>query len=1238
MDVAVHGIPTQTSEADLSKFFKPILEEFGILAFNCHQVKRHPLAFITIVDPEKGRRLIKHYGTQTRPGTANPFPGLLYANKLIKLAPGHHKSDEFLVKCLRKEEAKILQKASAKSKNVPSEITPNSAQTLTHKAKQPRAFGFSGLWCGVWDFDGSEPAFAPHFQDNRRGVVLFGRKLVSLILRADDWVSSTCRIDMPYWTVDTIVKGSREQPTVTFTLRQPPKIYRLGEGLNGLMSGLGFSAPNKPKYQKYTRTRVSSIDDSHASVVGSCWVYQITLEKRADLLPLFHLINQKNTAMPTALLTPPGYTKTETTFEEDFRQLKIMLRTGNQYGGLKFAIKFQVERLARNAYLPPAKIIHLLPTILRLSKEKDHIATANAIKMLAQHMEFAGPHISTQKFSVETLTRDLVQYAKDFQLEGSPYDLSSRHSHMALVHRVVITPTGIYLEGPQAEVSNRVLRKYPDHTDHFVRVQFQDEDGDLFRAEARTDPTEIYHNRFKDILNKYIDIGGHSFQFLGFSHSSLRAQTCWFMAPFIDGNACSLIASPEVIKGLGDFSKIQSPAKCAARIGQAFSDTRNTVSIPPQAVRRINDVVHHGHTFSDGVGTISAKLLKKVWRSYERQNVSKPTCLQIRFAGAKGMLSLDTRIPGEQMRLRTSMIKFTLGDTPMGMVELEICNGNFKSMPMYLNRQFIKILEDLGVPAKVFLDLQHNAVEELRMITKSPVNAATFLENGLTGEKKHIPFLIQALDDIGLYFNEDSFLHHVIEVAALSHLRDLKHRGRIPVEKGVTLFGIMDETGFLEEGEIYCTVMRQGSNGKMKRTVYTGEEVVVTRSPAMHPGDIQKARPVDVPPDSPLNHLNNVVVFSQKGSRDLPSQLSGGDLDGDLYNIIFDRRLIPHMTSQAADYTKKDPINIGRAIERKDIANFFVQFMETDQLGRIAMIHMQLADRQPTGTHSKDCLKLAEMASTAVDFSKTGHPVDMNECPRYDMIRPDFMAPGPRVFIEKKGIVFPDNEDGELAEDDDDEDPIEALDPDYKTYRYYESERVLGQLYRAIDEKKIFQELQMAGRRGVRGNGALMERVWAHVRTETQLIQWAQYQDLAKEIRDTYESNLLDIMSEFSPHPQFPLSELEVFGGNIIGKSNNSTSQRMRNMAAQMRERFEHDVAFTVDRITQGNDGDRNEALARAIACLSLGMQERSSSSSTADHRRGRAWDRRAELRSWRYVAAAVVLRELDNWRAKLRA
>ena len=179
----------------------------------------------------------------------------------------------------------------------------------------------------------------------------------------------------------------------------------------------------------------------------------------------------------------------------------------------------------------------------------------------------------------------------------------------------------------------------------------------------------------------------------------------------------------------------------------------------------------------------------------------------------------------------------------------------------------------------------------------------------------------------------------------------------------------MDETGFLQEGQVYLPIRNENGHATVQG------RVVVTRSPALHPGDVQLADAVDVPENSSLRDLHNCVVFSSTGQRDLPSQLSGGDLDGDLYNIIYMTGLFPKVLSDPAEYPIVTPIDIGREVTRSDMTDFFIRFMENDQLGRIAVIHQTLADQRNQGTFDLDCIRLAELHSTAVDFSKTGIPV-----------------------------------------------------------------------------------------------------------------------------------------------------------------------------------------------------------------------------------------------------------------------
>ena len=95
-------------------------------------------------------------------------------------------------------------------------------------------------------------------------------------------------------------------------------------------------------------------------------------------------------------------------------------------------------------------------------------------------------------------------------------------------------------------------------------------------------------------------------------------------------------------------------------------------------------------------------------------------------------------------------------------------------------------------------------------------------------------------------------------------------------------------------------------------------------------------------------------------------------LQGDLYNIIYDESLYPKKTRAAATYRLVQPVDIGRQVIPSDMSDFFVQFMENDALGRIATLHQTLADMHPEGVFHEDCIKLAELHSTAVDFSKTG--------------------------------------------------------------------------------------------------------------------------------------------------------------------------------------------------------------------------------------------------------------------------
>ncbi|KAJ5038729.1 uncharacterized protein L3040_006409 [Drepanopeziza brunnea f. sp. 'multigermtubi'] len=184
---------------------------------------------------------------------------------------------------------------------------------------------------------------------------------------------------------------------------------------------------------------------------------------------------------------------------------------------------------------------------------------------------------------------------------------ANKPKNVTSIHRARVTATSITLSGPQLESNNRTLRKYKEFHDYFMRVSFGAEDGEPLMYHSKVSNYHVYHGRFQEIPDRGVKIGGRVFSFLGFPQSSLRERSYWLVAPF--GSLGSLLLDRDITGGLGNFTLIRSPAKCAARIGQAFSDTRSFMTIDPLIVRNMEDIKRSGYVFSDGCGTIALSLL-----------------------------------------------------------------------------------------------------------------------------------------------------------------------------------------------------------------------------------------------------------------------------------------------------------------------------------------------------------------------------------------------------------------------------------------------------------------------------------------------------------------------------------------------------------------------------------------------------------------------------------------------------
>ncbi|DBA00483.1 TPA: hypothetical protein N0F65_002726 [Lagenidium giganteum] len=553
--------------------------------------------------------------------------------------------------------------------------------------------------------------------------------------------------------------------------------------------------------------------------------------------------------------------------------------------------------------------------------------------------------------------------------------------------RVLVTPLRVCPQWPTRENSNRVLRAFRHVASRFLRVAFVDEDGMAFNRCKSDDMMEL---RLRPLVTQGLRVAGRRYVFLAYSSSQLREQSCWFYdeepRPEDAGKSTSIPTANDIRQAIGDLSTITTIAKFGARLGQAFSDTKSTVKVADALVSSVPDVCRNDYVFSDGVGLISSCLAELV--AVAMHLLVVPSAFQIRFRGAKGVVSVwpsafvravSTR--NAKLVLRPSMTKF-VGNAQHR--QLEVCSVA-RSLPCYLNRQVIALLSSLGIADDVFLQLLHTTLQSLRTCMAS-TNGATALV------ATHAPDSL-AYDMLASGMNlSDRFVWQSVTAIQRRCLVDVQERARLPVAKGATLMGILDETGELPEDTVFFQLP---NNNEARYGLKHGAKVLVGRSPCLHPGDV-RVLTLHTEGVSALSHLVDVLVFSQHGQRPACNMMAGGGLDGDQYFVIWDSQLLPQQSFPPMVYEHSGAhptATTSKTVTPKDLQTFFVDYVQNDVLGVVA--HAHLAQTDQNSAFSPACLALAQIHSAAVDFAKTGVPARM---------KPEFQPKAFPTYMNKPSL------------------------------------------------------------------------------------------------------------------------------------------------------------------------------------------------------------------------------------------
>lgn len=629
---------------------------------------------------------------------------------------------------------------------------------------------------------------------------------------------------------------------------------------------------------------------------------------------------------------------------------------------LSFEVRYQLEVCVSHGWLNEYEIDESFLRIL--SEMSEHKAKQLLVQVAAYAQRIFDP---TDIFND-------IKYHKPMKAIQIP-------GNCAEVYHATVTATGLLLDTPSVEISNRIIRKYRNHGNRFLRVRFEDDNyrGQTKLYASSNNKMILVFDRVRRTLRNGIKVAGRKYDFLAWGNSQLRDHGCYFFAAVDGGPSASSIRAE-----MGAFDNEKIVAKRAARMGQCFSTTQpiHLRINPVTKETTIPDIIRGRYTFSDGVGKISPLTAQMVHANLKLSG-EVPSCFQFRLGGCKGILAVDPTLTGVKVEVRASQFKFDSSSQ-----ELEIIRQSEFWQP-FLNRQLILVLSALGVKDEVFIGMQKATMEALDSAMRDENAALKALRNNI--DPNRMTLAICDLISHSFQRVQEPFTMSLLHLWRAWSLKYLKEKAKIPIPQGAFVLGTIDETGLLrghfdslqthadasrEEKEkalpeIFLQITDPQS-GKLK--IIEGV-CILARNPSLHKGDIRVVKAVNVPE---LHHLRDCVVVPQTGDRDLPSMCSGGDLDGDDYVVAWDEKLIPPIwNAEPFHYDPPAPKRAGGEFSISLMIDFFYDYMQNDYLGRIAHAHLGAADFLMNGIESEECLELLHLHSMAVDYPKTGVPANL---------------------------------------------------------------------------------------------------------------------------------------------------------------------------------------------------------------------------------------------------------------------
>ncbi|KAM1463068.1 hypothetical protein ACFXTO_048026 [Malus domestica] len=207
----------------------------------------------------------------------------------------------------------------------------------------------------------------------------------------------------------------------------------------------------------------------------------------------------------------------------------------------------------------------------------------------------------------------------------------------------------------------------------------------------------------------------------------------------------------------------------------------------------------------------------------------------------------------------------------------------------------------------VFKEKQRFCIRELEATLNDPFKAQNALDLISSGE---ITNILKELLSCGYEPSVEPFVAMMLRTFKEVQLMELRTKTRILIPDGRSLMGCLDQTGTLEYGQVFlqCFGTRHSqffydSVTLSGKRFIVEEQVVVGKSPCLHPGDVRVLMAVDV---LALHHMVDCVVFPQKEPRPHPdagsSRILMPEVDQDCATIA--KYMLINSQSHATTYDR----------------------------------------------------------------------------------------------------------------------------------------------------------------------------------------------------------------------------------------------------------------------------------------------------------------------------------------------